>query len=512
MGATEVKCLSGNDALYEAMLDTLTSAGTVELVRRALAQNVVLDTWMNGEREETFSESADAVLTAEAEELTAQALANRAVFPAYPMPEGYIRAIFQEMLHSTALYLAQKSKGFRDVDEAVARDAVARLAAYIRSEPDSLTAAARYYGLVSGHEDLNAIRFYRRMRREDFLLGTMHRPWSNMMLTNQLNLYRAAGLVKQVVTAKGEMLELTDRGEEVLQYVRGVLGEAGEFTWRSNAQRWVIFSETDYDGIYQRLLPDAERTSTEYIQSIEIPRGAKVLEIGAGTGRATFDLGLAARIAESDGTLIAMEPSAALMKTLRLKRLKSGLTNVEIVQGTAESLPFLDDSFDVVVSVAALHFMDVKKALAEMVRVIRPGGMVTAASGVAFNLLDIPMVSVWFRHLKTLADEFGVPLGERQGLPSGMAAKEFRAAGLERVETRPSGSRILAGEHRSFLQFVLKGAAFYQNILSRLPYQERWQIIRLLDETGAEIAATTAPEEQEMFIPAELVYARKPRP
>lgn len=65
--------------------------------------------------------------------------------------------------------------------------------------------------VISAHEDLNAIRYYRRMKREDRLLGTLHRPWSDMMLTNQLDVYLRIGLVQVTFTGEGEMLELTDR-------------------------------------------------------------------------------------------------------------------------------------------------------------------------------------------------------------------------------------------------------------------------------------------------------------
>ncbi|WP_016683933.1 class I SAM-dependent methyltransferase, partial [Yersinia pestis] len=53
------------------------------------------------------------------------------------------------------------------------------------------------------------------------------------------------------------------------------------------------------------------------------------------------------------------------------------LTNIEIQQGLAESLPFADQSFDIVISrYSAHHWHDVGKALREVKRVLRPGGKV----------------------------------------------------------------------------------------------------------------------------------------
>ena len=47
---------------------------------------------------------------------------------------------------------------------------------------------------------------------------------------------------------------------------------------------------------------------------------------------------------------------------------------VEFLRGSGNDLPFLDESFDVLICRGALMFMDNRKALGEMARIIRPGG------------------------------------------------------------------------------------------------------------------------------------------
>lgn len=501
--------MSGSDDFYDVILDRLTDPGTVALIRRALAQQVVLDTWMNGEQEETVSDAAGAIISDAAEDLTGRAISERAVFPHLAMPEGYVRAAFYEMMSGTALYQAQKRYGVRAVDTDIARDAVRMVNDFIRREAEGSTSACGYYFVLSAHEDLNAIHYYRRMKREDFLLGSLHRPWSDMMLTNQMEMYRAAGLVRQTITSEGEMLELTSRGKEILRHLRQLLQESGEFEWRSNAQRWVIFGETDYDQVHRTVLPDDASISKGFIDRLTIPPWARVLEIGAGTGRATLDLGLARRVKEAGGTLVALEPSGALLHSLRRKCMARGATNVEIVQGAAEALPFQDGSFDLVVSIVVLHFTELKRALSEMARVVKPGGQVNSVSPLQMSVFDIPMVAKWFSPLRMLAQELGVSLGERQGIPPGKVIEAYQEAGLT-VEKRDVGrSRVIATDYRSFEQFVLKGGAFFQNILSRLPYQERWSLLRMLDRTGEEMVATTAPDEQKSDGTLELVWATK---
>ena len=93
-----------------------------------------------------------------------------------------------------------------------------------------------------------------------------------------------------------------------------------------------------------------------------------VLEVGAGTG---LNLG-----AYPDGiaTLTLTEPAAQMMKRLQDKMAEER-PDAEVILAPAERLPFDDASFDAVVSTLVLcSVTDVDAALAEMRRVLRPGG------------------------------------------------------------------------------------------------------------------------------------------
>lgn len=119
------------------------------------------------------------------------------------------------------------------------------------------------------------------------------------------------------------------------------------------------------------------------------------------------------------------------------------------------------------------------------------------------------MVAMWFRPLSDLAERFSVPFSERNGLPRGALRAAFEAH-VAYVEMRDVPATMSAEDYQSFLTFVLRGGAFFQNILCRLPYQERWGIIRRLEEDGAKIAAATSPEEQRGLFYAEAAYGRVP--
>jgi ubiquinone/menaquinone biosynthesis C-methylase UbiE len=102
---------------------------------------------------------------------------------------------------------------------------------------------------------------------------------------------------------------------------------------------------------------------------------ANALEIGSGTGYFTLNLLGAGIIGKATCTDI----SPGMLKALRANAKARGLT-VETVVADAEKLPFADDTFDLVFGHAVLHHLpDVGAALAEMHRVLQPGGTLVFA-------------------------------------------------------------------------------------------------------------------------------------
>jgi ubiquinone/menaquinone biosynthesis C-methylase UbiE len=94
----------------------------------------------------------------------------------------------------------------------------------------------------------------------------------------------------------------------------------------------------------------------------------RVLELGAGTG-----LNLS-HYPEGLDDLILSEPASPMVSRLERRATRSG-RSCQVVAATAESLPFEDDSFDTVVSTLVLCTVDdPRRAIAEIGRVLRPGG------------------------------------------------------------------------------------------------------------------------------------------
>ncbi|WP_062214078.1 methyltransferase domain-containing protein [Streptomyces sp. NBRC 109706] len=105
----------------------------------------------------------------------------------------------------------------------------------------------------------------------------------------------------------------------------------------------------------------------------ELRPGQALLDLGCGPGTLTADL--AARVAP--GQVTAVDHAPAILATARAEAESRGLTGIRFDTADAHALDFEDDSFDVVHAHQVLqHLADPVRALREMRRVCRPGGVV----------------------------------------------------------------------------------------------------------------------------------------
>lgn len=93
--------------------------------------------------------------------------------------------------------------------------------------------------------------------------------------------------------------------------------------------------------------------------------GCRVVDLAAGTGKLSRELRRAA------GACLAVEPSAAMRTTCRRRA-----PGVAVVGGSAEAIPLATSSCDLVTVAQAFHWFDPRRSLAEIGRVLRPGGSV----------------------------------------------------------------------------------------------------------------------------------------
>jgi SAM-dependent methyltransferase len=104
----------------------------------------------------------------------------------------------------------------------------------------------------------------------------------------------------------------------------------------------------------------------------QIRPGERVVDVGCGAG---IDSLIAARMVGPTGRVIGVDMTPAMLAKARRSAAEAQLSNVEFLEGFAESLPIPDGWADVVISNGVLNLMpDKAAALKEMARVLKPGG------------------------------------------------------------------------------------------------------------------------------------------
>ncbi len=110
--------------------------------------------------------------------------------------------------------------------------------------------------------------------------------------------------------------------------------------------------------------------------------GEAILDVGSGAG--SLDR-LLAKWTGGANKITTVDASPYLLREAAALAAEEGLA-IDFTPGNAEALPFPDSSFDCVFSVTVLEECDADKAIAEIVRVTKPGGRV----GIVVRAIDLP--------------------------------------------------------------------------------------------------------------------------
>jgi arsenite methyltransferase len=105
--------------------------------------------------------------------------------------------------------------------------------------------------------------------------------------------------------------------------------------------------------------------------------GERVLDLGSGAGTDSL---VAAQMVGPTGKVVGVDMTPAMLAKARLAAEELGAANTEFIEGEVESLPFADESFDVVISNGVIDLIPDKDAVySEIFRVLVPGGRVQIA-------------------------------------------------------------------------------------------------------------------------------------
>jgi len=127
-------------------------------------------------------------------------------------------------------------------------------------------------------------------------------------------------------------------------------------------------------GAYARGRPDYPEALLGWLgQDLRLGPGATCVDLGAGTGKFTRLL------ARTGAEVVAVEPIAAMRAQLEL-----AAPGIRALEGAAQAIPLASGSAQAVVCAQAFHWFATPEALAEIHRVLAPGGQL----GLVWNVRD----------------------------------------------------------------------------------------------------------------------------
>lgn len=202
--------------------------------------------------------------------------------------------------------------------------------------------------------------------------------------------------------------------------------------WRGSASYW----EKHGDTIRTMFAPITQAL----IEAAEIKKGQSVLDVAGGTGEPSLTI---AEIVGQTGRVVCTDAVAEMVGAAEREGGRRKLSNIEFRQCLADSLPFHDNEFDVVVSrLGAMFFPDTAAALDEMLRVA--GRVALAVWGVKeANPFFSTVTEILSRYVDSPPEDPDAP-GAFRFSESGKLSRLLEAAGAVEINEQAVNFQIQA--------------------------------------------------------------------
>lgn len=230
------------------------------------------------------------------------------------------------------------------------------------------------------------------------------------------------------------------------------------------------YHEDNYNG---NRLRRREEKVLEYLDSLKLPKGAKILELGYGAGMAS------AKIYARGYDLVGIDISNKL-RDIAVKNCRKAATinaggNYEFLIGNAEKLDFSDNYFDGVVGLGFLQYLQFPEAcFKEVKRVLKTNGYFILAQRNMYGISSIDGPLKWIRSLFYLTTKRRYEL-RWQDTPVFYIPYLF-SVGLSQVSSKTEKYKESLQQHRR-IGLVRKNAWSFGR-LKRLFQQEQLEIVR----------------------------------
>ena len=248
--------------------------------------------------------------------------------------------------------------------------------------------------------------------------------------------------------------------------------------WRESAKYWTKYSAT----IRTMFAP----LTRALIERAGILPGQSVLDVAGGPGEPSLTI---AEIVGPSGSVTCTDAVPEMVDAALSEANRRGITNIQFKQCTAESIPFPDNTFDVVVSrLGAMFFPDAHAAVREMLRVAKPDGTLAFAvwHKSEVNPFCYVVTSVIDQHIAPAVADPDAPSAFRFAEP-GKLANVMREAGAINVKDDIVKFDIAAPiSPHEFWTLRSQTSDTLRQKLAQLSDDEQSQIAREIEQAVAE--------------------------
>lgn len=231
-----------------------------------------------------------------------------------------------------------------------------------------------------------------------------------------------------------------------------------------NSDKQQVQKEQYVHDVFESIAPKYDRMNTllsfgmhKYwrkftMKKMKLSKGNSALDVACGTCDWTISL---AKATDAKDGIIGLDFSQNMLDVGRRKLDKEGLNEVKLIHGSAMEIPFPDHTFDyATIGFALRNVPDLRKTLAEMQRVVKPGGKVVSLE--LSKPTWPPFRYIYYLYFQRILPFLGKLFANRyeqyRWLPESLLQfpdyKEleriFYELGFERVETYPLSGGIVA--------------------------------------------------------------------
>jgi ubiquinone/menaquinone biosynthesis C-methylase UbiE len=225
--------------------------------------------------------------------------------------------------------------------------------------------------------------------------------------------------------------------------------------------------------VYERMMGRwSKRVGVQFLDWLEAPKNLRWVEVGCGNGAFTEEL--IARSAPLE--VSAVDPSPG---QLNFARTRPGAKMARFQIGDAQALPFPDNTFDAAAMALVITFIpDPAKAVGEMARVVRPGGLVATYMWDTLNG-GVPLAPVGAA-LKSMGKSLARVSGDASKRETMQAL--WQEARLQSVETRVIRIHVTFSSFEDFCESSLVPIGPSGQVVSNMSPAEKEQLKARLRE------------------------------